>query len=288
MLTLKGMALNRRRFLRSMGYSTLGLGGMVAGGYFYGTRIEIDRLRLERVTIPIRGLGSSMDGLKIAMLGDFHLYPTTTKEEIQAAVDLANSTQPDLAVLLGDYVQERADAIFDLAPILAQLNPRLGIFSILGNHDHWKGVEVVIQGLKESGLPVLRNSGHTLSIGNRLLYLAGVDDGWEKKDDLKAAMDGMPSEALTVCLMHEPDFADQFSADPRIALQLSGHSHGGQIRIPLYGAPFLPPYGRKYDQGLYRVRDMRLYTNVGIGVTAPIRLNCPPEVTEVTLVDSRI
>ena len=280
------MPLSRRRFLRSMGYSTLGLGGLVVGGYFYGTRIEIDRLRLERVTIPIRGLGSSLDGFKIAVLADFHLYPTTTREEIQAAVDLANSTQPDLAVLLGDFVQKRADAIFDLAPILARLNPRQGIFSILGNHDHWKGVEVVIQGLKESGLPVLRNSGHTLSIGNRLLYLAGVDDGWEKKNDLRAAMEGMPSEALTICLMHEPDFADPFSADPRIALQLSGHSHGGQFRIPFYGSPFLPPYGRKYDQGLYRVNGMWLYTNVGIGVTVPMRFNCPPEVTEVTLVDA--
>lgn len=280
------MPLNRRHFLRGMGYGTLGLGGLTVGGYFYGTRVEINRVRLERVTIPIRGLGSSMDGLRIVMLSDFHLYPTTTKEEIQAAVDLANSTQPDLAVLLGDYVQKRADAIFDLAPILAQLNPRLGIFSIIGNHDHWKGVNVVLQGLKESGLPVLRNSGRTLKIGKRLLYLAGVDDGWVKQSDLAAAMDGVPSDALTICLMHEPDFADQFSTDPRIALQLSGHSHGGQVRVPYFGPPLLPPYGRKYDQGLYRVRDMWLYTNVGIGVTVPIRINCPPEVTEVTLVDS--
>lgn len=279
---------NRRRFLRTLGYSTLGLGGVGVGGYFYGTRIEIDRLRLEKVSIPIRGLGSALDGFKIAVLSDFHLYPTTTKEEIQAAVKMANSTQPDLAVLLGDFVQKRADAIFDLAPILARLNPRLGIFAILGNHDYWKGVDVVIQGLKESRLQLLRNSGQPLSIGNRLLYLAGVDDGWERKHDLKAAMDGMPSQAMAICLMHEPDFADRFSADPRISLQLSGHSHGGQIRIPFYGAPFLPPFGRKYDQGLYRINHMWLYTNVGIGVTAPIRINCPPEVTQVTLVDSSV
>jgi predicted MPP superfamily phosphohydrolase len=84
--------------------------------------------------------------------------------------------------------------------------------------------------------------------------------------------------------MHEPDFADDFCRDGSIALQLSGHSHGGQVRLPLWGSPFLPPHGRKYDKGLYRVQDMWLYTNVGIGVTAPIRINCPPEVTELTLV----
>lgn len=276
----------RRGFLKMCGYGGLATGISGAAGYFYGTRVEPELLRLERVRIPIPGLGPALDGFKIALLADFHLYPNTQLGLISEAVKMADATKADLAVLLGDFVQARADAIFDLAPVLARLNPRLGIVAILGNHDHWKGPQIVAQGLREARIPLLRNAGRTLRVGDRLLYLAGLDDGWVRRSDLKAAMEKMPSDALTVLLMHEPDFADDFSADPRISLQLSGHSHGGQVRLPLWGSPFLPPYGRKYDMGLYKIRDMWLYTNVGIGVTAPIRLNCPPEVTEITLVDA--
>ena len=96
-------------------------------------------------------------------------------------------------------------------------------------------------------------------------------------------MRGHRDGVVTILLSHEPDPAEDFCLDERITIQLSGHSHGGQVRIPGFGSPFLPPFGRKYDLGLYRVRNMWLYTNRGIGVTAPIRLNCRPEITELTL-----
>ena len=276
---------HRRRFLTRLGYGGLGLGATIFSATAYGSRIETDWLQLKRVSIPIAGLPTGLDGLVIVLMSDFHLYPHTRIELIRQAVAMANDCQPDLVILGGDYVLRTADSIFALAPALAQLNPRFGIFAILGNHDHWKGVDTVEEGLIRSGITVLRNRGLSLALdGGSQVFLAGVDDGWVGKNDLAAALQGRPPKATTIVLMHEPDFADEWFDNPQIQLQLSGHSHGGQVRLPLLGSPFLPPYGRKYDKGLYRVGPLPLYTNVGIGVTAPIRLNCPPEVTQIRLV----
>jgi predicted MPP superfamily phosphohydrolase len=280
---------SRREIFRSI----LGIGSGIAifggSGLLYGTRLETEWLEHERVTLPIPGLPTALDGFRILLLSDFHLYPTTRLEFIQEAVELARPLQPDLIALTGDFVQQTAEAIFDLAPVLAGLNARHGLFCVLGNHDHWKGAETVRSGLEREGLFLLENQGILLSHEGSSIYLAGVDDCWAGQPDLRRAMSGHSQNAPTILLSHEPDPADEYSLDQRIAVQLSGHSHGGQVRIPGLGSPFLPPFGRKYDLGLYRVRDTWLYTNRGIGVTAPIRINCRPEMTELTLVaDKRV
>ncbi len=129
------------------------------------------------------------------------------------------------------------------------------------------------------------NKGIPISAGKGTLYLAGLDDGWSGQPDLQATMQNHPAEAPTVLLLHEPDLADKYSQDKRIAVQLSGHSHGGQIRFPKVGALILPYLAWKYDYGLYNVNGMWLYTNRGLGVTnEPVRFNCPPEITEITLI----
>ncbi len=116
------------------------------------------------------------------------------------------------------------------------------------------------------------------------IYLAGLDDLWSGQADLTAALAQAPANVPTILLVHEPDFADTVAKDGRVSLQLSGHSHGGQVRLPGIGAPILPYLGRKYDQGLYNVNNMWLYTNRGIGLgRIPLRINCPPEITEFTL-----
>ena len=281
-----GEKTSRRTILRMFGYSVVGSGLAAVGGYGYASRIETEWLKVERVTIPLKHLGASLDGFKIVHMGDFHLYPNTKIELIARAVNIANSLKPDLITLVGDYVLATAHSIFELAPVLARLNATYGVFTILGNHDHWRNAEIVCKGLEDSGLPVLRNTGLTISTGRERLYLAGLDDGWVRRHDLSQALEKRPNGVPTILLMHEPDFADTFSTDGRISLQLSGHSHGGQVRFPVIGSPFLPPYGRKYDQGLYRVRDMWVYTTRGIGVTTPVRFNCRPEVTEITLTRS--
>jgi predicted MPP superfamily phosphohydrolase len=132
------------------------------------------------------------------------------------------------------------EAIFDLAPALANLEAKHGVYSILGNHDLWTEVEVVKTGLAEARLPLLVNEGLSLPVGNGALYLAGLDDGWSGEPDLPAALAGAPPAAPVVLLAHEPDLADDFSLDGRMALQLSGHSHGGQVR--LRNRPLIKPY----------------------------------------------
>lgn len=275
--------MNRREFLTSLGAAAVGGSAAIVGGYEYGKQVEAKQLVIERIQIRVNNIKTALEGFRIVQLSDIHLYPYTQLDFVQEAVTITNSLQPDLIVLTGDYVLQTAEAIFEVAPVLATLNAKYGVFSILGNHDLWTDAKIVRVGLKEQRLPLLENEGIELAVNGETIYLAGVDDGWGGRPDLSLALAQMPSQALTILLAHEPDLADQFSMDQRVSIQLSGHSHGGQIRLPLIGAPILPYLGQKYDQGLYKVNDMWLYTTRGIGLITPVRINCPPEITEITL-----
>ncbi len=282
---------DRRAILKMLGYTFVGSGVATLGAYGYSSRLETQWLQIERVTVQLKHLGSALDGFKVVHMSDFHLHPHTQIELVERAVEATNRLSPDLIALTGDYVSggrsSNAEAIFELAPVLTKLNAKYGVFTVLGNHDYWTNKKIVLTGLKESGLPVLINSGVALSVGQQILYLAGLDDGWSSHPDLSKALEKRPGSVPTIVLVHEPDFADTFSADGTVSLQLSGHSHGGQIRLPGIGALILPRLGRKYNQGLYRVEDMWVYTTRGIGVTGvPVRFNCRPEITEITLVRS--
>jgi len=274
---------NRRKFLQ---LSSLTLAGGVAATAGYLTLgNEAQRPVVERAQIPIRNLHPALEGFTIAVLADFHLEPLTKIELIERAVEMTNALKPDVVVLLGDYVWREVEAVFNLAPALARLDAKYGVFTILGNHDLWTDVNIITAGLTESKLPILVNQGLTLNVGSAQLYLAGLDDAWSGQPDLNATLAERPADAPVVLLAHEPDPADEYSLDERISLQLAGHAHGGQIRLPVVGAPVLPYMAWKYDMGLYRVNEMWLYTNRGLGVTnEPIRLNCAPEITEITLV----
>jgi predicted MPP superfamily phosphohydrolase len=280
--------ISRRGFLKALGHVSLGYIAAGIGAYKYGTLLEPEWLTIEQVMIHIPRLKPLFEGFRIVQMSDFHLHPYTQIDHIANAVDEANRLKPDLVVLTGDFVLENADSIYELAPVLSRLNAKYGVFSILGNHDLWTNASVVRSGLEEVGLPVLKNNGVSLSIGRDKINLAGLDAGWGGLPDLKLALRDLPPGIPTILLMHEPDFADIFSQDKRVSLQLSGHTHGGQVRIPVLGAPVLPKFGKKYDSGLYRVNEMWLYTNHGIGVIGPpVRLNCRPEITEITLVEDR-
>jgi predicted MPP superfamily phosphohydrolase len=278
------MRRSRRDFLKSFG-QVLAAGCLATVvAYEYSARVGSQNVVVERVQVPLKNLKSGLEGCKIVQMSDIHLYPYTQIGLVQEAVSVANALQPDLVVLTGDYVLQKAGSIFDLAPVLASLNARYGVFAIVGNHDVWTNVDVVRAGLEEAKISVLRNESIVLGAGSSLINLAGLDDGWSGKPDLKATLASLPANTPTILLAHEPDLADTFSLDGRVSLQLSGHTHGGQVRLPGIGAPLLPFLGRKYDRGLYNVNNMWLYTNTGIGVVFPFRFNCPPEVTEITLV----
>jgi len=240
---------------------------------------------VERVQIPIPGLPSSLEGFRIVQISDIHYYPFTTIELVDLMVRMSNQLKPDLVVLTGDFIWHEVEAIFDITSSLAQLNAKYGVFAGLGNHEHWTDVKVVTQGLEEARLPLLVNQGMPIPVGKDVLYLASLDDGWSGKPDLAGAMENWPSNAPTVLLMHEPDLAPKYAPDKRINLQLSGHSHGGQVRLPAVGPLILPYLSWKYPMGLYNIDGMWLYTNRGIGTTnVPLRVNCAPEITELTLV----
>lgn len=272
------MNVTRRGFLKLAGGAILG--GAAGAGYV--TQVEPEWLTVERQMLTLPQLPDGVAGYKIVQLSDFHLHPFTTLPLVERAVAQTNDLSPDLVVLTGDYVLETAESIFDLAPALAKLNPRHGVFAVLGNHDHWTNAAVVKQGLAESGIELLHNTGILLNQGQMLL--AGVDDLWSGQPDIMAALAEWQAGVPTVLLAHEPDFADDFLADGRIQLQLSGHSHGGQVRVPGMGPVVLPRYAQKYHNGLYTVGKGQVYTNRGIGIIGPaVRLNCPPEITEIIL-----
>jgi len=154
---------------------------------------------------------------------------------------------------------------------------------ILGNHDAGSDPNRITEALQAKGITVLRNRSIPFEEAGQRLWLAGLDDVLEERSDLDLTLRPVPKSEPVILLAHEPDYANFVSHYP-VDLQLSGHSHGGQVRFPLIGAPYLPPLGKKYPRGLHRIRGLTLYTNVGIGtIRLPVRFCCPPEVTLFTL-----
>jgi hypothetical protein len=258
---------------------------VAGGGLAYAWRVEPDWLRVEQLDIPITGLPAGLEGVRIAQISDLHAGPDLPPERLNGAVQTVAAMEPDLLVITGDWVTYDADDAFPAAEVVARCSPPGGTYSILGNHDHWTRAERVAEAIQSAGHMLLRNSHTPISFGEETLWLAGLDDIWEQQQDLDAALAGIPDSAPIVLLVHEPDYADTVAADGRVALQLSGHSHGGQVRLPALGSPVAPHLGNKYISGLYWVRNrMWVYTNRGLGTIPPtVRFNCRPEITLITL-----
>ena len=274
--------LSRRQFLKLGGAAVAA--GVVLSATSLALANEVGELSIDRVQLPIPGLPPAFEGFTIAQLTDIHLLPITQPEFIREAAAATNALNPDLILLTGDYVWHDVGAMDELAPIIAGLNAREGVFGVLGNHDYWLDVDAVREGFRQARVPLLVNQHIVLARGEQQLVLAGMDDGWAGQADLAATLDGAPADAPILLMLHEPDLADEVALQAPIALQLSGHSHGGQVRIPGKGAFVLPYLGQKYDMGLYQVGEMWLYTNRGLGeISVPLRINCPPEVTFFTL-----
>jgi hypothetical protein len=265
------MPLNRRDFLKVGGITLVSLTA-IAGGLILVDE-SLDPV-VERISIPIKGLHPALEGFTIVQMTDIHLRPYTQPNLIRRAVAIANQLQPDLIALTGDFVWRDREAAFEIAPLLAKLNARYGVYSVMGNHDYWLDIHALQAAFDASHLPVLYNAGLSVGVGKAVLYLAGMDDGWSGQPDLKLALDQAPIGAPVILLLHEPDLSDETLKDPRISLQLSGHTHGGQVLIP-GKPPFFHPYlGKKYWAGLYKVNTSWLYTNRGLGViSVPLRIN---------------
>jgi predicted MPP superfamily phosphohydrolase len=247
--------------------------------------LEPRRFEVRRVTARIPDLPAALDGFTIGQLSDLHAGVLVSEERIRRAADVAMSLGPDLIALTGDYVWRGAANAETCARALSVLEAPYGVYGVLGNHDYWTDdVARVTKCLTDIGVTMLVNDSARLEAGGTAWWLCGVDDVWSGEPDLETTSAGVPEQAFRLLLCHEPDYADT-AAEHGIPLQLSGHSHGGQVRLPLLGAPVLPYLGRKYPIGLQRAGASTLvYTNVGVGTIAPpMRLNCRPEVTHLTL-----
>lgn len=244
-----------------------------------------------RREIALRRWPASLDGFTIALLSDFHYDPYFSIHPIQAAIGIVNNLRPDLIALTGDFVslpwvgnrRKAAAAAEPCANLLKQLNAPQGLWAVLGNHDCYTDPQRVTGALEGEKISVLANHSVAIERNGARFWLSGVDDVITRRADLDAALRDVPKDEAVVLLAHEPDYADHVARYP-VDLQLSGHTHGGQVRLPFVGPLYLPELARKYVWGLYKIGELTLYTNAGLGtVEVPVRLNCPPEITLLTI-----
>jgi predicted MPP superfamily phosphohydrolase len=262
--------------------------GIAAAGFAYAGVLETTNIVTETVDFRLPRLGPEFEGFRVAQISDLHFRPYTGEREIAAAVNAVNEARPDVVVLTGDYVtstwifhlgQRTADGIEECAEILRNLRAPMGVYAILGNHDWGTDPDRISEALRAVGIRVLRNEAVALERGNSRLWIAGTDCAFFDHADLDRTLSPVRDNDAVLLLAHEPDYADIAARYP-IDLQLSGHSHGGQVVPPVIGPPHLPRLGRKYVRGRFKVRNMQLYTNRGIGaVVLPMRYQAPPEVT---------
>jgi predicted MPP superfamily phosphohydrolase len=268
-----------------------------AGGLaLYAGEFERHWLEVVHKEIAIAGLPPAFEGVTLAQMSDIHLDEFTEPFLLREAIDQVNQARPDYVLLTGDYVSSEvlprhltAEAAWQCARLLNRLEcPRR--YAIFGNHDIWAGEKEVGEALRGSDITVLRNEYVPLERGADRVWLAGLDDPVCGQPDPDRAI---PSSIRNVAnepvllMCHAPDFVDELRNHPAgqaVSLVLSGHTHGGQIRLPLIGALRLPPGGRKYVEGHFNVGPMQLYVNRGIGsVGVPFRFDCRPEITLFTL-----
>lgn len=286
----------RRQFLAA-GCGLI-LTGALAGpaSVAYALKVEPGWLAVTVRDVPVPRLPASLDGLSIAHLSDIHYGPYVSVKQVAEAVDLANSLQPDLVALTGDFVHREAPAIDACAQELARLKPRVATLAVLGNHDVWTDPDGITESLRGAGAQVLRDEQLILEGDGGRLWLLGIDDRgysgfrggspqaffsrWSGATRrVTALLEGIPAEDSRLLLVHNPDFTEALPAGG-VDLALCGHTHGGQVRLPLIGAPVVPSvFGQRYAAGLVQGGRTLVHVTRGVGVTPPaVRLNCRPEV----------
>lgn len=248
--------------------------------------VEPRWLSVERVRIPVSGLGPAWQGARVALLSDTHCGPYTSAAYVARAVHMTSALAPDIVLLLGDYVHGSPSNLQPGIAPFASLRAREGVFSVLGNHDHWAGRAVAQQALDRAGVVRLDNRSLVLARGSDELALIGVGDLMEDKQLLSHAARPLSPSCPRVLLSHNPDYAELMPSGVRVDLMVSGHTHGGQVQIPFYGAPRLPSrYGQKYQEGLVDGPHCRVYVTRGVStISPPVRFLCRPEITLLELV----
>lgn len=281
--------ITRRRFLKAS--------ACAAGGFaLYAGELERHWIEVSESDVVIPGLPAAFDGFRVAQISDIHMDEFTEAFFVREVVNHVNSLKPDAVFLTGDFVtSEFASQKFAIgagwqcAGLLNQLTCRQR-YAVLGNHDCQVGADEVSEALADNNIIVLRNYYMPLERSGARIWLAGLADPLQGSPDpeatIPASIRNIPQEPI-ILLCHAPDYVDDLLAMPSgqaVSLMLCGHTHGGQVRLPLIGPMILPRMGRKYVEGWFRFGRLQMHVNRGIGtVGVPFRLDCPPEISMLTL-----
>ncbi len=261
---------------------------LIFAGSIYIHKIEPNWFEVSQIEIELPHLDRAFAGYRIVQISDLHVGDKIDRSQLEKVVAAVNEQKPDLVVITGDHVSRKPRQHVELLDILAKLQPRDRTLAVLGNHDVYNDAEPIRKALQSAKVTLLENTIFTLKRGDATLNIAGVGDVFAKEDKLDLVLAQLPTTGAAIVLAHEPDFADVTAATGRFGLQLSGHSHGGQIRIPFYDG-YMPELAQKYPIGRYQVGEMIQYTNRGIGtIKLYARFNCRPEISVFTLTQTRV
>ena len=252
----------------------------------YAQGVEPRWFAIKTIDVKLAGLDPAFEGYKIVQLTDLHARSAMmNRQQLEKVARLANQQQPDLIALTGDYITAGADKSEEmLANAFSQLKAKDGVVAVMGNHDRGEDSTPLERALAAGNIKLLNNAVHSIDRQGSLLNIAGVDDVWLRRANLPQTIAQLPNTGANILLAHEPDFGDFAAASFRFELQLSGHSHGGQIVLP-FAPRVTPPLGKKYINGLYQIGVMQLYVSPGVGTTGPpkARFNCRPEISVIVL-----
>jgi uncharacterized protein len=275
---LCGSALTTRREFLRWAFGAVAVSPV--GVFAYGAAIGKERYEIAEHTMTLPRLSPRLRGLRIVQLTDIHVGNFMKQDKLERYVRAVNDLQPDIVALTGDFIGSSPHFIPACAAALEKIEAREGVFACLGNHDYWVGAHGVAEALEIAGIQVLRNEGRTLILKGAALNIAGVDDPWRGKPDFDRALSMIDSNAPTIMLCHQPDLFPA-SVHRAVELMLSGHYHGGQVKLQFMGMTVSPAHLiSEFVEGHYRQGPSQLYVSRGIGITGPpVRLNAPPEIT---------
>ncbi len=277
------MKMTRRQFInRMLVYGGIGLVGS------YPILLGKHVLQINHYNIPVTNLPNNFHGFKIVHLTDIHYGPLVSLDFVKEIVKKANTIGGDIIACTGDYVHEKNSTkqIDTVWPILSQLKATHGVYSVLGNHDHWADFDKSHYWAQKSGQD-LRHKSKKISKNGEEIWIGGAGDYFEDSIGIDNAFRNVPQEKCKIVLAHNPDTADQYFTTA-IDLFLSGHTHGGQVNIPFVGAPILPVRNKKYSHGYIQTSRTGVFISRGIGWTIiPVRFNCYPEIAVLNLIPQK-
>jgi len=278
----------RRKFVQAAGWTAAAAPFLLVTDGLIRTT---NNFKIHTVDVPLYKLPKAMDGLKIVQISDIHAGSFASSTPMTTVLLLVESIDPDLIVITGDFVNFHPNELPFIVPQLSNLKAKYGVYACLGNHDHYMRQnehEILLEIIKEAGIKLLINENETITIKNEKLQIAGCDNSSYRMSfgNIPKTLYGLKNYLPTILLCHDPTNWDKEIRKKTFAdLTLSGHTHGGQVGIELFGET-LTPARLSYKQfaGLYRDRDQYIYVNRGIGTVAvPVRIGINPEITLLTL-----